>query len=89
MITLTTLDYAREAAERSRRIETRLTKYLASIGFETGSRTPLWYDDGVVSIPSRATSLVDILSVVPDSWDRNYEITVVHKSDVIGCVLKP
>jgi hypothetical protein len=83
------MDYAREAAERTRRIETRLTKWLVSEGFETGSQLPVWYDDGVVEVPSRATSLTDIQSVVPIDWDRDYEITVMFRGHVLGVVLRP
>src|ERR1700741_4980089 len=78
------LGYAREAAERCRRIETKQTKHLVSIGFDTGSQMPLWHDDGPVGVPSRATSLVDIMSVVPIDWDREYEITVLFKGHFLG-----
>jgi hypothetical protein len=79
----------REGVDRSRRIETRLTKYLASIGFETGSRKPVWVSDGVVEAPSPACSIVDCLAVVPEDWDRDDEIAVMFRGQLLGCVLKP
>jgi hypothetical protein len=78
-----------ECVDRLRRIETRQAKYLNSIGFDTGARMPLWFDDGVIEIPSRATSMADILSVVPEDWDRDYEITVLFQGHVMGAVLRP
>ena len=83
------LDFCREAAERCRRMETRQAKHLASIGFDSGTRLPLWYDDGVVEVPSRVTSLADIMSVVPENWDRHYEITVIYQDQILGVVLRP
>ena len=80
---------AREACDRLRRVETRQAKYLASIGFDTGARMPLWHDDGVIELPSRATSMADIMSVVPEDWDRDYEIIVLFQGQVVGAVLRP
>ena len=88
-MTASLMDYCKEAAERTRRIETRLTKWLVAQGFETGSSMPIWYDDGVVEVPSRATSLADCLAVIPEDWDRDYEITVMFGGHVLGVVLKP
>ena len=79
---------AQESVDRTRRIETRLTKYLAHLGFETGARKPVWAG-GVVEVPSPSTSLVDCLSVVPDAWDREGEIAIMFRGRLLGCVLKP
>jgi hypothetical protein len=87
MATLT--DNVYELVQRMRRVETRQAKYLASIGFESGTRMPLWFDDGVVEVPSRVTSLADIMSVVPEDWDRDYEITILFQGQVVGAVLRP
>ena len=80
---------AREAVDRLRRVETRQAKWLASIGFEAGTRMPLWHDDGVIDLPNRATSFSDIVSVIPEDWDRDYEIAVVFRGEVVGSVLRP
>jgi len=77
-----------EAVDRSRRIETRLTKYLVGIGVETGVRRPVWHE-GTVEAPSPATSLMDCLSVIPATWDPNEEVLVIYRGRPLGCVLKP
>lgn len=78
-----------EAVERTRRIETRLTRYLTAIGHETGSRKPLWLGDGIVEAPSLGVSLLECVAAVPPEWDRDDEVTVMHKGQLLGCVLKP
>ena len=65
----TALALLQEVVDRTRRTETRLTKYLEAIGFVTGARKPVW-QGGAIEVPSPATSLTDILSVVPDTWNR-------------------
>lgn len=77
-----------EAVDRTRRIETRQAKYLTSIGFDAGVRRPLWAD-GAVEVPSPASSIVDVLSVVPDAWDKEDEIEVTYRGQLLGVVLKP
>jgi hypothetical protein len=68
----------KEVVDRTRRIETRLTKYLEAQGFETQAQRPLW-KDGTVHVPSPACSIKDILAVVPNEWDREAEIEVYHR----------
>lgn len=77
-----------EAVDRSRRIETRLTRYLETIGFETGARKPVWVD-GAIEAPSPAISLLDCLAVVPDFWDKEDEIDVTYRGKTLGSVMKP
>jgi hypothetical protein len=82
-------DSVYEIVQRLRRVETRQAKWLASIGFDSGTRMPLWHDDGVIELPSRVTSFADIMSVVPEDWDRDYEITILFNGQVMGAVLRP
>jgi hypothetical protein len=82
-------EYLRKVEQRLCRIETRLTKQMVAQGIDTGARMPLWFDDGVIEIPHRSTSFSDILSVVPEDWDRDYEITVLFQGHVMGAVLRP
>lgn len=77
-----------ESVDRTRRIETRLTKYLTSIGFETGAKRPEWVD-GAIEAPSVATSLADLLSVIPEGWGEEDEVTVMFRGQPIGGILKP
>ncbi len=81
-------DLLQEAVDRMRRVETRLTKFLVSIGFDTGVRQPIW-NDGVIEVPSPACSLVDILSVVPDDVDADTLVDVTHRGRLLGSVIKP
>lgn len=78
-----------EAVDRTRRIETRQAKHLTALGFETGARKPIWKGGvvGVVEVPSLATSLVDIISVIPELWDD--EVEVEYREQRLGWVLRP
>lgn len=71
-----------EIGDRVRRIETRITSYLASIGFETKTQRPVWCEDGSVSIPSMDCSIKDILATIPTDFDPlgHTDIEVHHKS---------
>ncbi|MGH6812372.1 MAG: hypothetical protein ACREDM_08520 [Methylocella sp.] len=69
----------KEIADRVRRIETRLTKYLEVRGFDTQTQRPSWHD-GVIYIPSSDCSIKDCLSAVPADWDKDQEIEVRHRS---------
>lgn len=80
-----------EIGDRVRRIETKLTSYFASIGFETRAQPPLWHDDGVVSIPSMDCSVKDILASVPvnHTWDQDSVVEVYHKLQHVLCFFLP
>lgn len=83
----TALALLQEVVDRTRRTETRLTKYLEAIGFVTGARKPVW-QGGAIEVPSPATSLTDILSVVPDTWNPDADIVVLCHGHTLGYVLK-
>lgn len=69
-----------EVIDRCRRVETRLTRFLESQGFDTGSRRPSWRN-GSVHVPSADCTIRDMLKVVPKDWDREEEIHVYVKTD--------
>lgn len=52
-----------EVVDRCRRMETRLTKYLESTGFDTGTKRPLWRD-GTIAAPSIDCTMRALLAVV-------------------------
>lgn len=67
-----------EILQRSRRIETRLTRLLETEGIQTGIQRPWWMDDKVM-IPSPMTTIDAILKVIPESWPD--PVRVVLKED--------
>lgn len=69
-------DVVQETLDRCRRIETRLTRYMAAQGFDTQSQQATW-NDGTVEVPSVAIALIDVLAVVPENWIA--EVHVIHK----------
>lgn len=78
----------KEIADRCRRMETRLTKFLEQQGFDTRVKRPEW-SKGTVEVPSDSCSIKDILSVVPDNWDRDKEIIVIHKGKEVMALYLP
>jgi hypothetical protein len=67
-----------EVLQRSRRIETRLTRLLETEGISTGIQRPWWMDDRVM-IPSPMTTIDAILKVVPEGWSQ--PVRIVLKED--------
>jgi hypothetical protein len=80
------LRYLKEIAARGKRVETRLTKYLGSIGFESGAQTPIWAD-GMVHVPTAASSLQDILRVIPAGWLKEVDDVEVWHGQTLLAVL--
>lgn len=77
-----------EMLDRTRRIETRLTRYLEQNGFETGVQRPSWNPRGIIEIPTRACSVHDLLAVVPKDWNPETEIIVrIHGEFVMAIYL--
>lgn len=66
----------KEIADRCRRMETRLTKFLESQGFDTRVQRPVFLVTGEVRIPSMACSIQECLASIPPDWDPNREIIV-------------
>lgn len=70
----------KETLDRTRRIETRITKWMEQQGFDTGVQRPIWHK-GTIIIPSLSVSLKECLEVVPIEWDSVIE--VVHQDKVV------
>ena len=64
-----------ELVDRSRRIETRLTKYLESIGFDTKVQRAYWNGHSVI-IPTPNTPLSEVLAQVPQDYPDDEPIPV-------------
>lgn len=77
-----------EVVDRCRRMETRLTKYLESQGFETGTKKPVWRD-GTIQAPSIDCSMRDLLRCVPLDWPLDDEIFVSVKGQLMMSILLP
>ena len=69
-----------EVLQRSRRIETRLTRLLETEGISTGIQRPWWMDDRVM-IPSPMTTLDAILKVIPEGWAQPARIVLKEEQD--------
>lgn len=85
---MTTRDM-KEVMDRCRRMETRLTRFLELQGFDTQTAKPMWQADGVIHIPSPATSLKDCLAVIPETWVRGDVIQIQHRGEVLCEVTRP
>lgn len=76
----------KEVLQRVRRLETRVTMYLESQGFDTQVQRPKWdADRKTVALPSRATSLKDILAVIPK--DTKGEIDLEFETEVLATLV--
>lgn len=71
-----------EVKDRCRRIETRLTRFLESQGFDTQRKMPVCRGN-VVHIPSMECSLADIMSVMPEGGTYK-SVVVSHKGVTVG-----
>jgi hypothetical protein len=67
-----------EVLQRSRRIETRLTRLLETEGIQTGIQRPWWINDTVM-VPSPTITLDAVLRCIPDNWFK--PVPVVIKED--------
>lgn len=57
-----------EIRDRTKRLETRMTKWLGTQGFDTRVRRAALVGPGEVDVPSPACSLKEILDCIPQSW---------------------
>jgi hypothetical protein len=84
-----------EIMDRTRRIETRLTRFMEAQGFDTQVQRPQWLPPqeagaaGAILLPTPATSLRDCLDVVPGDWDSLRPIVLIVKDEHIGTLLMP
>lgn len=72
----------REALDRARRIETRLTRFLEEQGFDTGAQHARWRN-GIIEVPSPACSIRDLLAAIPPEWECEEPIGVYVKGDFL------
>lgn len=78
-----------EVVQRSRRIETRLTRLLESEGVQTGIQRP-WWVEGKVMIPSPMTTIDAILNVIPEGWSKPVEVLMKEGEEVVTvCDITP
>ena len=75
-----------EALDRLRRLETRFTKFMEKEGYDTGVARASWLRRGAVTIPTPATSIREILSVIPAKYTQPVEVTL--KGVVIATVVQ-
>lgn len=77
-----------EVVDRCRRMETRMTKFLESQGFDTLTSRPRW-SNGTIYAPSVDTSMRSLLSVIPADWPIDEEIYVTVKGDPYMSIFLP
>lgn len=77
----------KEITDRTRRIETRLTRYIEAQGVETGAHKPRWKQGGIVAIPTMVTSLADILGVIPKGYEG--DVDLVFRGHVVASLYLP
>ena len=73
-----------EVLSRTRRIETRLTQLMLAMGVDTQAQKPIFMraepeTNARVVIPSRHTSMKEVLDTVPKSCDGPVELFVGDK----------
>ena len=66
----------KEVVDRCRRMETRLTRFLESQGFDTQVKRP-------------AVSLKEVLTTVPSYWSPSDGIRIEHKGETLAWVFIP
>lgn len=74
-----------EVRDRSRRVETRLAKFLEAQGFEINNRHPAWRSPGIIEVPDRNMSISEILKVIPSDWGG--KVAVVHDNKLL-CIVQ-
>lgn len=87
----------KEVVDRCRRMETRLTRFLESQGFDTQVKRAMWRDDdpssaglrSTIVVPSPAVSLKEVLTTVPSYWSPSDGIRIEHKGETLAWVFIP
>jgi hypothetical protein len=82
---LTQAGALKEMTDRLRRMETRLTRFMEAMGFDTEVRRPQ-FRDGLLDLPTDAASVRDCLAAVPAHWHGPIEL--IHKGHVIAVLTK-
>jgi hypothetical protein len=77
-------EFRRETSDRLRRLETRLTKFMEWMGFDTEVRRPAFDARlGRLDIPTDAVSLRDCIAVIPPA---SPSVAVYHKGTHIASI---
>ena len=77
---LTDHDMLLEVHARTRRIETRMTRYMEQQGFDAEGRKPTWrVASHSVEVPSTEAKLSDILAAVPNGVTE-FDITLKERT---------
>ena len=66
-----------ETAQRTRRIETRLTKFLEEQGLDLETRKPYWNGRAII-LPNPACALAEIMAAIPEKLPIDQEIPVYY-----------
>lgn len=77
-----------EVVDRCRRMETRLTRFLESQGFDTQVKRAVWLKSGQIVVPTPAVAVKECLSVIPSDWPIGKPIIVVHKGEILCRIQK-
>jgi hypothetical protein len=64
-----------EIAARTRRLETRMTRFLELHGHVL-MVPPQWLGDGVILIHDEATPIGEIMRLIPPDWDNDHKIVL-------------
>ncbi len=78
----------REAIDRLRRIETRMTGFMQWMGYNTGTDKPIWRPEGHVIVPTPGASIRDVLAAIPDDWPVDEEVEIHHNEQWIASIMK-
>jgi predicted NAD/FAD-binding protein len=71
-----------ETRDRTRRVETRITKYLETQGFDTQVRRGQWLPAlSIIEVPARDVTLREIIELLPAGHSER--VPVVIKNDVV------
>jgi hypothetical protein len=79
----------KEVVDRCRRMETRLTRFLESQGFDTQVKRATWRGDGTIIVPSPSVALKEVLATIPSTWSRDVAIDIEHKGEILAWVFVP
>ena len=64
-----------EILDRSRRIESRLTSFIAKSGFSTGGKRPEWDRiDETIVVPSREIALIEVINAIPSRITKDVPV---------------
>lgn len=74
----------KEILDRTRRIETRLTKLVKALGLDSGQLPVFDPDELQLHVPSRHVSLQDCLAAVP----TGAQVAVTIKGELLGHIMR-